>query len=96
MTKGFKSVSEIIKNDKAFEQVRIISKDYNVVDEFNMIFPDLGKVAQAVKVEKRVLFLKVENSVWRSELNFRQKVIIEKINNHFNEQIIKSVRFVSK
>ena len=47
MTKGFKSVSEIIKNDKAFEQVRIISKDYNVVEEFDTIFPDLGKVANA-------------------------------------------------
>ena len=96
MTKGFKSITEIIKSDKAFEEVRKISKDYNVVEEFNAIFPDLGKVAQAVKVEKKTLYLKVENSVWRSELNFRQKIMIDKINNHFNEQIIKSVRFVSK
>jgi hypothetical protein len=96
MTKGFKTITEIIKNDEAFEEVRKISKNYNVVEEFSLIFPDLGKVAQAVKVEKKILYLKAENSVWRSELNFRQKVIIDKINNHFNEQIIKSVRFVSK
>lgn len=96
MTKGFKSITDIIKSDDAFEEVRKISKDYNVVEEFNLIFPDLGKVAQPIKVEKKTLFLKVENSVWRSELNFKQKIIIEKINKYFNEQLIKSVRFVSK
>ena len=46
-------------------------------------------------MEKKVLFLRVENSVWRSELKFRQKLIIERINNHLKEDIIKSIKFIA-
>ena len=63
------------------------------MDSFLEIFPDLVKVAKALKVDKKTLFLKVENSVWRSELKFSESVIIEKINTFFKEERIKYIKF---
>ncbi|KAB2847213.1 MAG: DUF721 domain-containing protein [Melioribacteraceae bacterium] len=94
MHDDFKSLNDVFGKEKAFEKVRIAAKEYDVLEKFNEIFPELKKVADAVKIEKGILFLKVENSVWKSELKFRQTTIIEKINKKFNEQIVKSIRFV--
>jgi hypothetical protein len=91
---GFKSITDIIKSEKDFEKLRDTVKNYNVVDEFEVIFPELSKIALAVKVEKKTLFLKVENSVWRSELNFQKKLLMEKINKHFKEQVIETIKFI--
>ncbi|OGU35335.1 MAG: hypothetical protein A2068_00915 [Ignavibacteria bacterium GWB2_35_6b] len=94
MPKDFKSLQEVLGKEKAFEKVRTAAKEYEVLEKFSEIFPDLKKVADAVKIEKGVLFLKVENSVWKSELKFRQTTIIEKINKKFNEAIVKTIRFI--
>lgn len=91
----FKSVTEIISKDKAFEKVRIAAKEYEAVDRFGEIFPDLTKIAKAQKVNDGVLYLKVENSVWRSELNFRKQLLIEKINKYFGKRIIKTIKFTA-
>ena len=94
MPDDFKSLPDIIGKEKAFEKVRKAAKEYDVIEKFAEIFPDLKKVAEAVKIENGVLFLHVENSVWRSELKFRQSRLIEKINKKVNEKIIKTVRFI--
>ena len=94
MPDDFKSLPDILGKEKAFEKVRKAAKEYDVLEKFGDIFPDLKKVAEAVKIENGVLFLHVENSVWRSELKFRQSSLIEKINKKFNEKIIKTVRFI--
>lgn len=94
MPDDFKSLPEILGKEKAFENVRKAAKEYDILEKFLEIFPELKKVAEAVKIERGVLFLRVENSVWRSELKFRQENLIEKINKKFNEKIIKSIRFI--
>lgn len=94
MPKDFKSLREVFGKEKAFEKVRAAAKEYEVLEKFSEIFPDLIKVVNAVKIEKGVLFLKVENSVWKSELKFRQTTVIEKINKTFNEPIVKTIRFI--
>lgn len=90
----FKSITDIIDKEKDFQKLRDTLKNYNVVDEFEKIFPELSKIAKALKTEKKTLLLKVENSVWKSELNFQKNILIEKINKHFNEQVIKSIKFL--
>ncbi|MBU2491044.1 MAG: DUF721 domain-containing protein [Bacteroidetes bacterium] len=94
MPDDFKSLPEILGKEKAFENVRKAAKEYDILEKFLEIFPELKKVAEAVKIERGVLFLRVKNSVWRSELKFRQENLIEKINKKFNEKIIKSIRFI--
>lgn len=95
MHSKIKSISDVIEKEKEFEQIRQTAENYGIVEKFNEIFPDLKIVAQAVKVDKNILFLKVENSVWRSELNFKKSLLIEKINKHFQKNVIKNIKFIS-
>jgi hypothetical protein len=94
MDKGFVKLSDIINTRPEFDGLNKRIKDNEVLDGFIKIFPDLGKVAKTVKVDKKTLFLKVENSVWRSELKFSESVIVEKINKFFNEERIKFIKFL--
>lgn len=90
----FKSITDILEKEKEFENLRDTVKNYSVVDEFEKIFPELSKIAKAIKTERKILFLKVENSVWKSELNFQKNLLVEKINKHFKGQVIKSIKFL--
>lgn len=91
---SFRTIDDVLNSESAFSNLRESLKNYNIVEEFKIIFPELKLIVQAVKVEKQILFLRVENSVWKSELNFRKNLITEKINKHFNQQVIKSIRFL--
>jgi hypothetical protein len=94
MSEGFRSLEDIFENEPGLDKLRSAVKQYDVVSDFDKIFPDLAKIAHAVKTEKKILFLSVENSVWRNELRFMEKVIVEKTNNFFKEDRIKGVKFV--
>ncbi len=52
------------------------------------------KVIEPASVNKKVLLLKVESSVLRSELRLNESVMIGKINKYFNEERVKSIRFI--
>ena len=91
---SFKSISEVIEKEKDFTSLRESMKNYDVASEFEKIFPELTLIAEAIKVEKKTLFLKVENSVWKNELNFQKNLIAEKINKHFRTEVIKSIKFL--
>jgi len=95
MLEGFLSISEIINREPGFEKLRKVIKQQGVIDSFHKIFPDLKKIAAPVKIEKKVLYIKVQNAAWRSELKFNQKTLIEKINSFYEEEIIKSIRLQS-
>jgi hypothetical protein len=91
---SFKTIEDVISREKEFTNLRETLKNFNIVEEFSKIFPELSAIANAVKVEKKILYLSVDNSVWKSELNFRKSMITEKINLHFGEEILKSIKFL--
>lgn len=91
---SFRTIDEVLKSENEFSSLRESLKNYNIVSEFENIFPELKLIAEAVKVEKQILFLRVENSVWKSELNFNKNLIAEKINKFFKQQVIKTIRFL--
>ena len=74
---------------------RVFAGKQDVVDGFTTIFPELAKVAEAVKVEKKVLYLRVENSVWRSELNLKKEAIIKKIKLELKQSEVEHIKFIS-
>jgi len=94
MREKYKSIPDVIKKEQAFEAIRNKALEYDITSEFKQIFPELKSIAKAVKVDTKVLFLRVDNSVWRSELNFKRNLIIEKVNKHFNGKVIKYIKFV--
>lgn len=95
MHDGFLSISEIINKEPALEGLRKAIKQHDVIRGFHSIFPDLKKIADPVKIEKKVLHLKVNNSIWRSELKFNQKTIVDKINSFYNEEIVKTLKLLA-
>jgi len=94
MPEKYKSIPEVIKNEKAFAALRKKALEHDITSEFKIIFPEIKSIATAIKVDKKTLFLHVENSVWRSELNFKKNQIIEKVNSHFDSEVIKYIKFV--
>jgi len=94
MPEKYKSIPDVIKKENVFAPIRKKALEYDITSEFNQIFPELKSIAKAVKVDKSGLFLHVENSVWRSELNFKKKLIVEKVNKHFKSEVIKYIKFV--
>ena len=95
MHNGFISLGEAIEKEPSLSKIRSSIKDYDVVANFYEIFKDFEKIAVPVKVKNNILFLRVENSVWRSELKFKEQNIIEKINRYLKEERIKKIKFVS-
>jgi hypothetical protein len=95
MPKGFVSIGEAIEKEPSLSKLRSSIKDYDVVTNFYEIFKDFEKIAVPVKVKSNVLYLRVENSVWRSELKFKEQNIVEKINVYLKEERIKKIKFVS-
>ena len=94
MHNGFKNINEIISGEKDFDKFRNAISELEVIEKFFEIFPEFKKVIDPVKVSKSVLFLRVDNSVWRSEINFRKELLIKKINNHFKKDLVKSIKFI--
>lgn len=94
MPKGFASIGEIINSEPGFAKLRNVIKQSDVAIDFTTIFPALDKIAEPVKVERKVLYLKVENPAWRSELKFQDSLIIKRINSYYNEERIKWVKFL--
>ena len=95
MPNVFRSLTDILGKDKAFSKFRKTVKENDVLTEFNNIFPELSKTVKAAKVNKGVLYLVVENSVLRSELYHQKNLIVEKINKHFNQQILVDTKFAN-
>lgn len=95
MPKDFLSLGEIIKIEPGLGKLRNVIKENDTIIDFNKIFPNFEKLVKPVKVSKKTLFLKVENSVCRSELKFKEQIILDKINNYYKENRINSIRFLS-
>jgi hypothetical protein len=95
MSHNFKSIGEILNSEPKLSKLKKVIKSSDVLVEFGKIFPEFDKIANAKKVEHNVLHLVVENAAWRNELQFRQKEIIDKINNHFKENRVTAVRLLS-
>ena len=95
MPNKFKSISEIIHKEKAFNKVIEKSRQQEVIDKFHVIFPELKKIVEVIRVDKEILFLRVENSVWRSELNLKQNAIIKKIKIKLENIDIEKIKFIS-
>ena len=93
MLDKFKSIAEIFEGNPGLAAVRKTVKQSDVVIEFFKIFPEMKKVVKPVKVEKKILFISVENSILRSELKFRESLLVSKVNKYFNDERIKGIRF---
>ena len=96
MPEGFKSIKEVFNTDPALKDLKNYINENDIVNDFEKIFPEFKKVAKAKAVQKKTITLKVDNAAWRSELKFKEKEIIEKINSFYNEERIIKIKFSAK
>jgi predicted nucleic acid-binding Zn ribbon protein len=80
-------INELIKGVKKYQKEKFIFWE-EVVGE------KISNVAVPVKNKKGVLFVKVEDSVWRFELTRRKDELISKINEHSKKNLIKDIVFI--
>ncbi|MDX1699114.1 MAG: DciA family protein [Melioribacteraceae bacterium] len=95
MPKEFKSLTYIMKNEKAFSKFRKSISEQDVQEEFFNIFPDLKKTVEISNIKNGILYLIVENSVLRNELYLRKTLVIDRINKHFNNNILADIKFTN-
>lgn len=95
MHSEFKSLKEVFEKEPKLRGLRSMVKESLAISDFFKIFPEFKNAVVPQKVEKKKLFLKVENPVWRNELKFKETEIIKKVNSHFKTEIIKWIKFVS-
>jgi Dna[CI] antecedent, DciA len=94
MPDGFKKLGDVFRIEPGFKPLREVVQSSDVVEKFLIIFPDLTKIVEPKSLDRKLLKLKVENPAWRSELRFKEKEIVEKINNYFHEERVKQIRFI--
>lgn len=64
-----------------------------VINEWKDVVGDLIAENCVIKsFDGNILTLKTESSVWKSELFYRKKEIIEKINSRYNKKIVSDIR----
>lgn len=84
------AISDLIKEYGLEDKL----KETSVLTLWNEIVGErIAQVAKAKKIKNGKLSISVENSVWRNELIFLKKEIMEKINKKFNEEIVKDIIF---
>jgi hypothetical protein len=96
MPDGFKSIKQVFNTNPGLKNIRTVVVENDVINDFPNIFPDIIKVAKAIKVHNKVLTLKVENAAWRSELKFKEKEILEKIKSYYGEERINKINFSAR
>lgn len=77
----------LIKGIKKYQKDRFAYWEQTVGEK-------IAKVAVPVKNKKGVLFVKVEDAVWRFELTRRKDEILIKINEYSKKSLIKDIVFI--
>jgi hypothetical protein len=96
MPDEFKSIKEVFNNHPGLKKIKETVNQNDVINDFELIFPNFKKVVKALKAYQGTLTLKVENAAWRSELKFKENEIIEKINLFYKEKRINRINFSAK
>ena len=94
MHNEYKSVNEVINESAELKKFRTAVEGFEVLGKMNEIFPEISSFVTAKKIENSTLFIRVENSVMRSELYLNKAKMIEKINKYFKKKLVKDIRFI--
>ncbi|MBT3937637.1 MAG: DUF721 domain-containing protein [Candidatus Marinimicrobia bacterium] len=71
-----------------------VSQQQAIIIWNDIVGDAVGKNTEAESVEHGVIKVRVSNSTWRQELQFKKKEIIEKLNKELEQNIIKDIIFL--
>jgi len=73
--------------DKAIQQNMAVAQWSEIVGE------RIAEISEAERIEKGVLFVKVNSPVWRNELVFMKSSLINSVNEALAKNIVKDIKF---
>ena len=73
--------------DKAIQQNMAVAQWSEIVGE------RIAEISEAERIEKGVLFVKVNSPVWRNELGFMKSSLINSVNEALAKNIVKDIKF---
>ena len=69
-------------------------RQYEVLEAWpRVVGENIARISTAESIRDGKLFVSVVHSVWRNELIFLKKEIIEKLNKEMNQEIVKDIIF---
>lgn len=70
-------------------------REYDAVTRWNEVVGEqIGRVTEAVRIDKGVLVVRVTNGPWRNELTLMKSSILKKVNDAVGEGKVRDIRFV--
>jgi predicted nucleic acid-binding Zn ribbon protein len=58
--------------------------------------PDIARFAKAMRVQRGILYLKVESAAWSQELLFLKPKILERVNERFGSGLVRDIRITGR
>jgi predicted nucleic acid-binding Zn ribbon protein len=69
-------------------------KEQTIIQEWGAIVgPQIGKIAKPEKIFDQILYLRVSNMSWRTELMFQKQNLLKQIENRVGKNIVNDLRF---
>lgn len=70
-------------------------QELQILDVWNeCVGETISNYSTPVEIRKNKLFVKAENAAWRYELSLKKKQIIDNLNTHLKNKIIKEIIFI--
>ncbi len=70
-----------------------VEENYAIVYWDSVVGKEISEHTVPFKVAKGILFVRVEDNVWRYELQFLKNEIIEKLNRKIGKKIVNDIKF---
>ncbi len=84
----FKALFKDLGIEKSIEQHKAVNIWPEIAGE------RVAGLSKAEKIERGVLYVKVESPVWRNELVFLKAEIIKKMNTALHKSVVKDIKFI--
>lgn len=89
------SLSHLLKKTLEYYNLNDVVENNEIVEKYSEIVgQQINKYSKAIKFEKGILFIEVENSAWKNELLLMSEKIKEKINQYFEKEIVKEIKII--
>lgn len=70
-----------------------IEENFAIAYWDSVVGKDISKRTEPFKISKGILFVKVNDTTWRNELQYFKNEIIEKLNKKIGKKIVKDIKF---
>ena len=70
-----------------------IKENFAIVYWDSVVGKEISEITEPFRVSRGILFVKVNDTVWRNELQFFKNEIIEKLNKKIGKRLINDIKF---